>query len=148
MNDLESKIKSIANNVLSINQMIVNVHGDIDAGYVRIILDGEKNISLRDTTKMTKLLKKSAEFTDLFPNGCRLEVTSPGLDSPLLFPFQFRKNIGKKINITLKGKFDNSSVEAIIKNADESFLFLLINKENLKIEYKSIIVAKLKILFN
>ena len=148
MNDLESKIKSIANNVLSINQRIVNVSSNIGTGYVRIVLDGDKNISLRDTTEMTKLLKKSAEFVNLFPKGYRLEVTSPGLDSPLMFPFQFKKHIGRKINITLKNKFDNSNVEALIKNANESYLFLVINKENLKIRYESIIVAKLKILFN
>ena len=148
MNDLESKIKNIANNVLSINQKIVNVSSNIGTGYVRIVLDGDKNISLRDTTEMTKLLKKSAEFVNLFPKGYRLEVTSPGLDSPLVFPFQFKKHIGRKINITMKDKFDNSSVEAFIKSANENYLSLVINKENLKIEYKSIVVAKLKILFN
>ena len=148
MNDLETKIKDIASNVLYIDQMIVNVVGDIDSGYVKIILDGEKNISIRDTTRMTKLLKKSTDFTDLFPKGFRLEVTSPGLDSPLMFPFQFRKNIGRKINITLKDKFDNLNVEALIKNANESHLFLIINKKKSKVDYKSIIVAKLKILFN
>ena len=148
MNDLESKIKNIANNALSTNQRIVNVNSNIGTGYVRIVLDGDKNISLRDTTKMTKLLKKSTDFSNLFPKGYRLEVTSPGLESPLVFPFQFKKHIGRKINITLKNKFDNSNVEALIKNANESYLFLVINKENLKIKYKSIIVAKLKILFN
>ena len=148
MNDLESKIKSIANEALSTNQRIVNVNSNIGTGYVRIVLDGDKNISLRDTTKMTKLLKKSIDFTNLFPDGYRLEVTSPGLDSPLVFPFQFKKHIGRKINITIKNKFDNSNVEAIIKSANENYLSLVINKENLKIEYKSIVVAKLKILFN
>ena len=148
MNDLESKIKSIANNALSTNQRIVNVNSNTGTGYVRIVLDGDKNISLRDTTKMTKLLKKSTDFTNLFPKGYRLEVTSPGLDSPLMFPFQFKKHIGRKINITLKNKFDNSSVEAIIKSANKDYLSLVIKKENLKIEYKSIVVAKLKILFN
>ena len=148
MNDLEIKIKCIANRVLSANQEIINVHGDINTGYVRITLDGEKNISLKDTSKMTKFLKKSVDFIDLFPKGYRLEVTSPGLDSPLKFPFQFRKNIGRKINITLDDKFNNSSLEAFIKDANESHLFLVVHKENLKIEYESIIVAKIKILFN
>jgi ribosome maturation factor RimP len=148
MNDLESKIKNIANNALSTNQRIVNVNSNIGTGYVRIVLDGDKNISLNDTTKMTKLLKKSADFTNLFPKGYRLEVTSPGVDSPLLFPFQFKKHIGRKINITLKNKFDDSNVEALIENANESYLFLVINKENFKVKYKSIVVAKLKILFN
>ena len=60
MNDLESKIKCIVNKIISANQKIINIHGDVGTGYVRIILDGEKNISLRDTTKMTKLLKKSS----------------------------------------------------------------------------------------
>ena len=110
MNDLESKIKGIANNVLSINQRIVNVSSNIDTGYVRIVLDGEKNISLRDTTKMTKLLKKSSDFINLFPKGYRLEVTSPGLDSSIMFPFQFKKHIGRKINITLKDKFEMNKI--------------------------------------
>jgi ribosome maturation factor RimP len=148
MNNLESKIKCIANRVLSAKQKIISVHGNNDTGYVRITLDGEKNISLKDTSEMTRMLKKTTDFIDLFPKGYRLEVTSPGLDSPLKFPFQFRKNIGRKINITLNNKFKNSSVEAFIKDANESHLFIMVHKKNLKIEYESIIVAKLKILFN
>tara|TARA_B100001250_G_scaffold414254_1_gene451553 strand:+ start:830 stop:1276 length:447 start_codon:yes stop_codon:yes gene_type:complete len=148
MNDLESKIKCIVNRILSANQKIININCDAGTGYVRIILDGEKNISLNDTTKMTKKLKKSVDFIDLFPKGYRLEVTSSGLESPLKYPFQYRKNIGRKINITLDNKFNNSSIEALIKDANETHLFLVIHKENLKIEYKSIIIAKLIILFN
>ena len=148
MNDLESKIKCIVKKVLIANLKIINVHGNIDTGYVKIILDGEKNISLQETSKMTKLLKKSVDFTNLFPKGYRLEVTSPGLDSPLKFPYQFKKNIGREINIILNDKFNKLNLEARNEDANESHLFLLINKENLKIKYESIVVAKLKILFN
>ena len=33
----------------------------------------------------------------MFPNGCRLEVTTPGVGSNLVKKFQYEKNIGRNI---------------------------------------------------
>jgi ribosome maturation factor RimP len=148
MNNLEKNIKIIASKNLLSDQYIINVHGDSDSGYVRITIDSEKNVSLKDTAKLTSLLKKSGEFIDLFSNGFRLEVTSPGIDSALTFPFQYKKNIGKKISITLNKEFDSIKSDAVIKNADDEYVFLKIEERSLQVDYDSIILAKLKISFN
>jgi ribosome maturation factor RimP len=148
MNNLEKNIKVIASKSLLSDQYILNVNGDADSGYVRITLDSERNISLKDTVKLTKMLKKSGEFIDLFSNGFRLEVSSPGIDSPLIFPFQYKKNIGKKISIILNKDFDSINSDAVIKNADSEHVFLKVEERSLQVNYDSIILAKLKISFN
>jgi ribosome maturation factor RimP len=148
MNKLEKNIKVIASKSLLSDQYILNVNGDADSGYVRITLDSERNISLKDTVKLTKRLKKSGEFIDLFSNGFRLEVSSPGIDSPLIFPFQYKKNIGKKISIVLNKDFDSINSDAVIKNADNEHVFLKVEERSLQVNYDSIILAKLKISFN
>ena len=148
MSNLEKNIKIIASKSLLSNQYIINVHGDADSGYVRITLDSEKNVSLKDTAKLTKFLKKSGEFIDLFSSGFRLEVTSPGIDSPLIFPFQYKKNIGKKISIALNKKFDSLKSDAVIENADDECVFLKVEGRSIQVSYDSIILAKLKISFN
>jgi len=148
MKDLEIKIKNIASEVVSPQQKIISVVGDKNSGYVRIVLDGENNISLTDTTLLTTLLKKSLEFEALFPSGYRLEVTSPGIDTPLQYPFQYKKNIGKKIIVSyIENGKDIDSIASII-DADDKSVFLKIDKSNIKLAYEKIKIAKLKILFN
>ena len=48
---------------------------------------------------LSKKIKNSEYFTSAYPSGIRLEVSSPSIFDPLTEPFQFKKNIGKKIQI-------------------------------------------------
>ena len=148
MNDLENKIRNIVKKILLPKQNIIDVVGDINSGYIRIVIDGEKNISLKETTNLTKKLKQSLEFEALLPKGYRLEVTSPGLDSPLKYPFQYKKNIGRKINVSYIENHENINSLAKIIDAGDECVYLKINKANIALDYKKINIAKVKITFN
>ena len=148
MNELENKIINIASKALLPKQNIINVAGDLNSGFVRIVLDSERNISHKETTHLTKFLNNSIEFDSLFPNGYRLEVTSPGIDSTFQYPFQYKKNIGKIINISFSDNHDNIDLTALISDANNDFVFLKIENEIIKLPYEKIVIAKLKISFN
>ena len=90
MND---KLKNIVEPHLAEDHILLDAVEDPRGSYLRIIIDSENSITLDETTSLTKNLKVSAEFETMYPNGYRLEVSTPGLDNSLKFPFQYKKNI-------------------------------------------------------
>ena len=96
MND---KLKNIVEPHLAEGHILLDAVEDPRGGYLRIIIDSENSITLDETTSLTKNLKGSAEFETMYPNGYRLEVSTPGLDNSLKFPFQYKKNINRRLRV-------------------------------------------------
>ena len=70
---------------------MVDVTENFESGFVRVVVDSESSITLNDTTILTRKLVNSEEFNNRYPNGCRIEITTPGVDKPLKEAYQFRK---------------------------------------------------------
>ena len=148
MEKFKEKILKIIKSRDFTNYHILEVNVDQNTGYIKIIIDSEKRISLSDTAKISRLLTNDAAIDSLFPNGYKLEVSSPGINKPLEFPFQYIKNIGKDINISLINKPEFIEQNATIINANQEFVFLNIKNEKLQVSYDNIRYAKLNISFN
>ena len=70
---------------------------------IKIFLDGETGISIEKCVAYNRALYKKIEESGMFPNGdFSLEVSSPGLDEPLKLLRQYKKNIGRKVEVLLK----------------------------------------------
>lgn len=82
---------------------------------VKVFIDADEGVILSDLIEYNRKLYKQLEESDLFPNGdFSLEVSSPGLDEPLKLFRQYKKNIGRFVEITLKDsmKKEGKLVEA------------------------------------
>lgn len=66
---------------------------------IQIMVDSANGININDCTKLTKLIRKILEVAEM-GDTYSLEVTSPGLDRPLLKPEHFKKFIGNDIKLT------------------------------------------------
>ena len=148
MEKFKEKIIKIIKSGSFTNYHILEVSADKNTGFIRIIIDSEKKISLSDTAKISRLITKNASIDALFPNGYGLEVSSPGIDKPLEFPFQYIKNIGKDINISLIDKPEFKKQNATIINANQEFVVLNIKNQKLQVSYDNIRYAKINISFN
>src|ERR1700748_1652538 len=92
---------------------------------VKVFLDGDKGISIETCVRYNRALYKKLEETALFPDGdFSLEVSSPGLDEPLKLLRQYKKNVGRQVELVLldgskkegrllEGRGDGLSVEEI-----------------------------------
>lgn len=80
---------------------------------IKVFIDGDNGISIDVISKINKALYKKLEASELFPNDdFSLEVSSPGIDSPLKFFRQYAKNIGRNVKITLN---DEQEIKGILK---------------------------------
>lgn len=87
---------------------------------VKIYLDGDQGVTIEKCISWNRALYKKIEEDNLFPNGdFSLEVSSPGVDEPLKLFRQFKKNIGRPVEVILKdgikitGKMIDVTEEAI-----------------------------------
>ncbi|HEV3250424.1 MAG TPA: ribosome maturation factor [Puia sp.] len=69
---------------------------------IKLFLDGDGGITIDKCVKVNRALYKKIEEAGLFRDGdFSLEVSSPGLEEPLKLIRQYRKNIGRLVEIQL-----------------------------------------------
>ncbi|MCE6992590.1 ribosome maturation factor RimP [Dyadobacter sp. CY323] len=69
---------------------------------VTILLDSDEGITIQQCTSISRRLAKQLEELEVFTEAYTLEVSSPGLDQPLVLARQYQKNIGRNLKVTLK----------------------------------------------
>jgi ribosome maturation factor RimP len=84
---------------------------------ITILLDADNGITIEKCTAINKALYKYIEESGLFPDGnFSLEVSSPGVDKPLKLHRQYKKNIGRKVEVELN---DGTKLEGKLKQVNE-----------------------------
>ena len=69
---------------------------------ITVLLDADEGITIERCTAINKALYKYIEESGLFGDeNFSLEVSSPGLDKPLKLHRQYKKNIGRKVEVEL-----------------------------------------------
>ena len=66
---------------------------------IKVIIDSMEPIDLQTTTSVARVIRNSEIISSEYPSGVQIEVTSPGIDAPLIHPFQYKKNLNRSINI-------------------------------------------------
>ena len=103
-----------------------------DKSKIKVIVDSSKSIDLDTTTYIAKKIRNSDSLNDYLPKDFQLEVSSPGIDAPLQYPFQYEKNIGRQLKIRELNKMNSTSIELNQVTKDG---IVGINKKGGKIKY-------------
>ena len=141
------KLKNIVEKHLSEAQLLIDVMENYESGFVRVVVDSEATMTLNDTAKLTKKLIKSDEFNNRYPNGCRIEITTPGVDAPLKKAYQFKKNINKNVKISYRNEDQVDSIKCKIVSADEDSVLVKHDNIDIPIFYDQIEHARILLSF-
>ena len=89
---------------------------------IKVYLDSDSGLSIEKCTKVNRRLYNAIEEEQMFPDGdFSLEVSSPGVDEPLLQFRQYKKNIGRKVLIST---VDGAEKLGTLKDANEERVVL------------------------
>ena len=143
-----NKITQIVENYLSSDLILMDISEDTRGKYIRVVIDAERPVTLDDTTNLSKKLRNDDELDIRFPDGFRLEVTTPGLDKALESPFQFRKNIDRKIKITFSNGDGTQTTTGTLIDANDTCVFIKESGQEFSLRYDQINSAKVLISFN
>ncbi|MCG7856468.1 ribosome maturation factor [Flavihumibacter sediminis] len=84
---------------------------------IKVFMDADSGISIARCVSINRALYKKIEEAAWFPEGdFSLEVSSPGLDEPLKLLRQYRKNLGRSVEVTMK---DASRIEGKLLEVTE-----------------------------
>ena len=89
-------------------------------GKLIILVDGDKGIGIADCAQISRHVGFHLEEEDVLDTAYNLEVSSPGIDAPLVLPRQYVKNVGRQLAIKMsdgskkEGKLTGMTEDAII----------------------------------
>jgi ribosome maturation factor RimP len=89
---------------------------------IKVFIDADEGISLSSLIDYNRRLSKIIEESGLFPvDDFSLEVSSPGLDQPLKNQRQYKKNIGRYVEVVLN---DSTKKEGKLVEATEDGIII------------------------
>ena len=84
------------------------------SNFIKIILDSDSGISIRDCQKISKYIIKDLNDCD---QNFSLEVSSAGIGSPLVNKRQYKKNIGKFLEVKINsGQYYRGQLKSFNKD--------------------------------
>ena len=109
------KIEDFVAGITSQSETIFPVEIKISpANDIKVFLDADDGITIEKCTSINIALYKYIEESELFPDGnFSLEVSSPGVDEPLKLLRQYKKNIGRRVEVLLN---DGTKAEGKLLN--------------------------------
>lgn len=104
-------------------------------------------IGIEDCLKVSKEISSMLRIENLISPDCSIEVSSPGLDRPLVKLEDFIKYKGRKIKLTLKNIVNGvKKCKAIVADVIDSFVVLeLYNEQKMTVNCQDIESARLLI---
>lgn len=121
---------------------------------LRIYVDKAGGVTIDECANLSRKVSDFLDMEDLIPHRYNLEVSSPGLDRPLVKREDFIRKVGEKVRVFLKEPVDGKlDLVGEIKNLQEETLYLYTQSEGAKpvvIEEKAIPfgnVLKAKIIY-
>jgi ribosome maturation factor RimP len=127
----------------------------VNGNKIEVFIDSDTGVNYSICAKLSRKIEEVLDSTLEFGEKYTLDVSSPGVGSPLVSTRQYRKNIGRQIKV----KFEHGKVEGTLKDVrDDGITVFSIEKvkegkKNKKIEvnrdimYSDIKEACIKISF-
>ena len=142
-------LKNIIKSNLTDDIMLMELVHDSRSDYIKVIIDSPNDVSIGKTSYIAKRIKNDDNIISMFPNGCRLEVGTPGIGTCLNHSFQYKKNIGRKVALTYLNN-DNKNISDIYKLIDSDESGIKVKNKNVEIfiHYEKIVSAKIKVSFD
>ncbi|SMO79184.1 ribosome maturation factor RimP [Fodinibius sediminis] len=131
-NNVIDKISELAESVLSTTDFfLVDVEikgGDIPEIWVSV--DGEeRGVNMDECAEISNELSFLMEAHDLFSGRYRINVSSPGLDRPLVDRRQYPKNRGRRARVSYRQDGEDLKVEGTLQDVSDKGIVVKINEQ-------------------
>ena len=121
----------------------VHVRGQQGSRAVTVYVDSEEGAGLDDIAEASRAVSEAFDLHDPIKGRYRLDVSSPGADRPLTDPRQYRRHIGRTLEVQVRGEDDAvSTVSGTLEAASETSVTLDRNGEAVELAHDRIASAR------
>ena len=121
---------------MPLNAELLSFKFNPSSSFIKVIIDSSEEISVEHTALLARDIKNDSYIISSFPEGLRLEVGTPGVGSELMRPFQYKKNVGRNIDLVF---YDGNEIKR------KTYSLIGVNKNGIIVEKKN---KKYDIFFN
>lgn len=149
--DQRSKVVSLADEVLRQTDLYlvdVVVRGRKGSQVVEVYVDGDEGVGIDDLARLNREIGFLLETEDVIKGKYNLNVSSPGEERSLKLPRQYRRHVGKPIDVTVirPEEDDRSLVSGVNRGVDGDVLHLETEDgEEISIPLDTVESAKVKL---
>ncbi len=86
---------------------------------LRVFIHAPGGVTLDDCALVSNALSDMLDTQDLIHSRYTLEVSSLGLDRPLLTPRDFKRRVGERVKVTYGDKGGQKAIEGVLIDSDE-----------------------------
>lgn len=104
---LQSKVKALLDAGLETDDSLFLIDFSIGTdNKIKVVIDGDHGVTVADCIKISRAIEHNLDRDE---EDFALEVASSGAASPLVVPRQYKKNIGRKLEVeTLTGAYEGN----------------------------------------
>ena len=119
--------------------------GSITNPTLRVFIDNDKGITVRDCEKVSKHISKVIESDELYSNSLILEVSSPGIDRKFFNKEQYINYLGRVIKVRYRNEqMEYKSVKGFLRGVSKEAIVIEVNNEESFISFEAIEKANLE----
>ncbi len=146
-NKVITKISELADSVLSTTEFFlidVEIRGG-DTPEVWVSVDAEdRGVNMDECAEISNELSFLMDAHDIFSGAYRINVSSPGLDRPLVDRRQYPKNVGRKAEFKYTEDGEQTSIEGTLQEvSDESIAIKLEDDSTITIPFDELVETKI-----
>lgn len=144
--DLQRVRSLIESIVAPLGYELVDVSQLSEAGrwLLRVLIDREGGVTVGDCQRVSREIETPLDVDELVPAACRLEVSSPGLDRPLVKERDFEKYAGREAKIETKDPIDGRrNFKGVLKGMDEGMISITVDGRDFRIPLGGVKKARL-----
>jgi len=124
----------------------IDYRGDERNLILEIYIDNEEGILTSDCVEVSRVCGDLIEEENLIESKYRLDVSSPGIDRPLKYIQQYKKNINRFFELEFENQVAEKFEGKLLEINDELLKFE-INKQTEEVNFKNIKSAKVLVRF-
>ena len=109
---------------------------------IQVYIDGMTNVTIGQCVQISRFLEEYLDKGDIVPVDYNLEVSSPGMENPLVVPAQFQKRIGQNLDVLY---IDGRKILGRIKEAFSEGVTLIIEPVSKKKPDKDAVISQTEV---
>jgi ribosome maturation factor RimP len=123
-NTPEERIEALLQPLLEGSDMFLTAIRIKPTNNVKVFLDADSGLDIGKSATINRKLYHAMEDAAIYPDGdFSLEVSSPGVDEPLRSLRQYKKNVGRTLEVT---PLEGEPVTGVLKEVNEENIIISI----------------------
>jgi ribosome maturation factor RimP len=147
MDRLEKKLSEMFEPVIesmAYELVCVELTGSGNGTILRVYIDADKGITVDDCKAVSYQLSGILEVEDPLQSQYALEISSPGLDRPLVKPEHFKQFVGDLVKIrSTEAVLGRKNFKGILESFDGEYLYVAVDNEVYEIPFDIVEKANL-----